>query len=139
MSDPQNRSGKAVVPASIACLCAATVLTVLVSVLRGSSDAMMSYTSPVNVFATISVYCLGMRNDDRECGEKLWNLDRLCFGVYLIHPLFIQFAYKFLKITPVGYDSWVLLMFVFGAMFIALGFFASWVMSLIKPMKKYLL
>lgn len=139
MSDPQNRSGKTVVPGSIAGLCAATVLTILASALRGSSDAMMSYSSPVNVLASISVYCLGMKSDTRECGEKLWKLDRLCFGVYLIHPLFIQFAYKFLRITPVEYDSWVLLMFVFGAAFITLGFFASWVMSLIKPMKKYLL
>ena len=99
----------------------------------------MSYQSPVNVLATVSVYVLVVGCVSGKCGEKLWKIDRLCFGVYLIHPLFIQFTYKFLKVTPVRFSAWVPLIFAFGIAFVVIGFLASWLMSLIKPMKKYIL
>ncbi len=35
----------------------------------------------------------------------LWKTDRLCFGVYLVHPVFIHFLYKFLKITPLSFGK----------------------------------
>lgn len=108
-------------------------------ILNGSATVAMSYQSPVNVLATVSVYLFVTGCVSGECGEGLWKLDRLCFGVYLIHPLFIQFVYKFLKITPVSFGTWLPMIFVFGAAFIVVGFLASWVMSLIKPLKKYIL
>ena len=108
-------------------------------VVSGSATAAMSYQSPVNVLATVSVYILTVGCISGKCGDKLWKIDRLCFGVYLIHPLFIQFTYKFLKVTPVRFSAWLPLIFAFGIAFVVIGFLSSWLMSLIKPMKKYIL
>jgi surface polysaccharide O-acyltransferase-like enzyme len=72
--------------------------------------------------------------------EFLWKIDRLCFGVYLVHPVFIHFLYKFLKITPLSFGKvWGVFLIVFWMFFILCSFIASWVMSLIPPLKKYIL
>lgn len=114
-------------------------ITLAFTLIKGSADIVMSYQSPINVLATVSMYFLITGGVSGESNKMLWRLDRLCFGVYLIHPLFIQFVYKFLKITPMRFSGWVPMTFVFGIVFVAMGFIASWVMSLIKPLKKYVL
>ena len=71
--------------------------------------------------------------------DLLWKIDRLCFGVYLIHPLFIQFTYRVLGITPMKFGiTWIgtIVLFVF---FVACSFAFSYIASLIKPLKKYVL
>ena len=117
----------------------ASLIALTFLLLNGSAAAAMSYQSPVNVLATVSVYILTVGCVSGRCGDKLWKIDRLCFGVYLIHPLFIQFTYKFLKVTPVRFGAWLPMIFVFGAAFVVAGFLSSWLMSLIKPIKKYIL
>lgn len=70
----------------------------------------------------------------------LWNVDRLCFGVYLIHPLFIHFLYQYLRFTPLSFGGgWAVSLIGFWIFFAIASFGASWVMSLIKPLKKYIL
>lgn len=69
----------------------------------------------------------------------LWRIDRLCFGVYLIHPLFINFAYKFLKITPASFNNCIVMIFLFFLIFSLCSFCASLIMSMIPPLKKHIL
>ena len=69
----------------------------------------------------------------------MWNVDRLCFGVYLIHPVFINFTYKLLKVSPVSFNLYWLVMPVFGVIFVIIAFFGSWIMSKIKPLREYVL
>ena len=114
------------------------VVIVAVGLAGGSLGVVMSYSSPVAAMYTISVFMLFNRIH-RPSTDRLWKVDRLCFGVYLIHPLFIQFCYKFLKIVPTGSSLYPVLSIVFAVMFIAVAFVASWMMSLIKPLKKYVL
>ena len=71
--------------------------------------------------------------------ERLWRLDRLCFGVYLIHPLFINMLYKGLGITPLSFAVLPLTVPLFWLLFTLLSFAASWLMSLISPLRKYVL
>lgn len=69
----------------------------------------------------------------------IWKLDRLCFGVYLIHPVFIHLTYRYFNISPTRFGNSAVSIFVFFALFCGLSFAASRLMSLIKPLKKYVL
>ena len=69
----------------------------------------------------------------------IWKIDRLCFGVYLIHTLFINFSYKALKITPISFNAYPLMVVVFFLVFAGCSFFASAIMSMIPFLKKYIL
>ncbi len=59
----------------------------------------------------------------------------LCFGIYLVHPVFLNFFYKFLHITPLklGYAG-ILLFWMFTFLLSAL---AAQIMQMIPPLKKY--
>lgn len=111
---------------------------IAVGLAGGSLAPIMSYSSPVAVMFTISIFILFQRIE-RPSTERLWKIDRLCFGVYLIHPLFIQFCFKYLKVLPTGNSLYPVISIVFAIVFIFISFIASWIMSLIKPMKKYIL
>lgn len=124
---------------SIAGLILSVGVTLAYTLILGTAEIAMSYWSPINVFVTISVYLLVTGVVSGECSKMMWKLDRLCFGVYLIHPLFIQFVYKFLKVTPMSFGAWPAMVLILGGGFVILGFLASLGMSLIKPMKKYIL
>ena len=99
------------------------------------------YNSPLIAALAVAVFIASKRlkvSDEQR--ERIWKIDRMCFGVYLIHPVFIQFFYRFLKITPMkagagyalaGLGLWVA--FTFAA------FAGSYVLGLIKPLKKYVL
>ena len=69
----------------------------------------------------------------------LWTVDRLCFGAYLIHPLFIQFTYRFLKITPIDFSLYLVVTVLFAIFFIGLSFVASWIMRKSGLLRKYVL
>ena len=71
--------------------------------------------------------------------KGLRKLDRLCFGVFLIHPVFIHFAYSYLHLTPLSFQQYPAATFCFFLVFSVLSYFASWIMSLIPPLKKYIL
>ena len=98
------------------------------------------YQSPLNALAACAAFVLFTKLDlpERWCGW-LWKLDRLCFGVYLVHPVFIHFTYRFLGVTPLSFAAYPAAALLFFVAFTALSFFASWVMSLIPPLKKYVL
>ncbi len=123
---------------AVAGVVVSATIIITIGVTGGSLAPIMSYSSPVAVLFTVSIFML-FNGIQKESTERLWKTDRLCFGVYLIHPLFIQFCYKFLHITPTGNSLYPVLSIVFAAAFVVIAFFASWVMSLIKPLKKYVL
>ena len=86
----------------------------------------------------IAIFMIFTKIDFTE-KKVLWKIDRLCFGVYLIHPLFIQATYRVLKITPMRFGvTWVgtIVLFIF---FVVCSFAFSFIASLIKPLKKYVL
>ena len=60
------------------------------------------------------------------------------FGIYIVHPVFINLAYKFLGINeylvyqPYRYFLW-------GCLFLLLSWLSVWVMLKISPIRKYVL
>ena len=116
-----------------------SAIIIIVSGIMGLPLAtIMAYHSPVAALFALSIF-IAFQRIEKTSTEMLWVLDRLCFGVYLIHPLFIQFCYRFLNIVPTGNSLYPILSMIFAAVFIVISFIASWIMSLIKPLKKYVL
>lgn len=113
------------------------VIIILVGITGRSLATVMSYSSPVAAVFAMSIFSL-FNKIHFPANQTVWRIDRLCFGVYLIHPLFIQFCYKFLHIVPIGNNTYPISSLVFAIGFTAIAFTASWVMSLIKPLKKYI-
>ena len=103
------------------------------------------YSSPLIVLMASAIFimlkgCGGIVGSHQNIETLLWKLDRLCFGVYLIHPVFINFVYKFVKVTPLNMEKLYPLATVgFWLIFVTCAFAASWVMNLIKPLRKWIL
>lgn len=97
------------------------------------------YNSPVIVLLSISIF---MMFQGITCKRKqnVWKIDRLCFAVYLIHPVFINFFYKFLKITPLCFGNFYFIgVVIFWILFVILSFCSAWIMHHITLLKKYIL
>lgn len=82
-----------------------------------ASDVLTAYDSPLTAILAALIF-IAFKNIDGEGiaepkARLLWNMDRLCFGVYLVHPVFVQFVYRVVKITPVNFTLYPLAMFVF--------------------------
>ena len=69
----------------------------------------------------------------------LWQMDRLCFCVYLVHPVFINFMYKFIKITPLNIRIIPIGITVFFMIFVIVSFVASFILNKIPFLRKNVL
>lgn len=109
-----------------------------------NTDKLVSYYSPFTALLSISIFVifknLGLIDAVYKKHMKHINIiDRLCFGVYLMHPVLIQFTYRFLRITPLKYDIYPFITVAFAIVFAVLSSFGSWILSLIKPLKEHVL
>ena len=109
-----------------------------VNIYDQNPTAWTSYYSPTIALFAGAVFSL-FSTMRIQLPNFVYKIDRLCFGVYLIHPVFIQFTYRFLKITPLHFELLPLATLCFAIIFIGLSFLSSWVLNLIKPLKKYVL
>lgn len=123
---------------SIAQIAAVVVLAAGASAAHGPLEALFAYTSPVNVCLSAGVFSLFMVKD-KPVAAGMWRVDRLCFGVYLIHPVFIHFTYKFLRVRSLNAVLYPVQIILFTVIFTALSFAGAWILSLVKPLKKYIL
>ncbi len=70
--------------------------------------------------------------------QRLKQASALTFAVYLVHPVFLNFFYKFLHITPLNFNIWVSLPLFFGGTLL-LSLAAAWVLRQIPALRKYVL
>lgn len=98
-----------------------------------------AYDSPLITAMAISIFVLALFSAERNTPGKLWSIDRLCFGAYIVHPIFIQFTYRVLKITPVSFELYPITAVLYFTIFVCCGFTASWIMWKIMPLRKYVL
>ena len=96
------------------------------------------YDSPLIAVLAISMFLLFITREWRNT-RWLWKIDRLCFGAYLIHPLFIQFTYRFLKVTPIDFLFYPAMTVLFAMIFTTLSFVVAWIMRKIGVLRKYVL
>ena len=93
-----------------------------------------SYDSPFVVVMSLAVFYLAS-----SC-QKEWHLcSRLrdyYFGMYLVHTVFLNLAYKLFHITPLLFGGYILLPLFFLGTFI-LSMIAAWIMKKIPLIGKY--
>mgnify|MGYP005768132739 CR=1 FL=1 len=104
----------------------------IISILTG-------YCSPLIGIMSAAIFLCVSRIKIKQ-SNILWKLDRLCFGVYLVHPVFTNLFYKFFNITPLLFERLIPLgIFLFFLMFAVLSFIASYIMNKIPILKRYVL
>ncbi len=102
---------------------------------------LVGYSSPLIALMSTILFLLfkGVTIKEKHSG-MMWKLDRLCFGVYLIHPVFMQFTYRALGVTPMSFgENWAVTVPIFWLAFVVVSFAGAFVMYLIPPLKKYVL
>ena len=84
-----------------------------------------------------------VKNKEFNWSEKtkkiLYNITENGFGIYLIHPFFINIIYKVIKITPLDCRYPVLSIPLFVVLFFVLSYLFTWIARKIKPIKRYIL
>ena len=102
-----------------------------------------NYASPLVAVISVALFLIGIRQKKFQIKDKwqsfFWKADRLCFAVYLIHPIFIQTTYRVLKKTPVDYGAYPLFTVMFFICFAILSFALAFVIVKLPGLKKILL
>lgn len=72
-------------------------------------------------------------------GLSFWErAAELSFAVYLIHPVFLNIAYKLFHVTPLSFPIGVSLpVFFLGTLLLSAA--GAWVLRKIAPLRKYVL
>ena len=130
-----------------ACLLVLETVVIIISSVcfYPQSKELMGYDSPLIAVFSITIFCLFIGNAHiidftTTKMDLLWKIDRLCFGVYLIHPVLINFVYKFMKFTPVKFGSiYPVITLGFWIFFVVGSFIGAWLMNQIPILKKYIL
>lgn len=101
----------------------------------------MAYGYPLTVLAALLLFnaslCLDEIREREQPAIAAW-LCPLCFGIYLIHPVFLNLFYKFLHVSLMDFRF-----FVGVPLFFLIAFAGSavgtWILRMIPPMRKYVL
>lgn len=101
-----------------------------------------NYASPLVAVISVALFLIGIRQKKFQIKDKwqsfFWKADRLCFAVYLIHPIFIQTSYRVLKRTPIDYGAYPLLTIAFFVFFAIMSFVAAFFIVKLPGLKKIL-
>lgn len=106
--------------------------------LTNDVERYLAYDSPIIAIMALSLYSLFVMNFKREVSQTWWEIDRLCFAVYLIHPVLIQFCYRVLHRTPTG-SFFAMKTIIWWLVFTAISMIGSWLLSRFEFMRKYVL
>ena len=121
-------------------LAAALAAGMTASRLNGFS-MQMAYNYPFTVLLSLCLFCAASAwgKSHPAKNTELWeSAARLCFAVYLIHPVFLNLAYKYFDVTPLSYFIGISLpMFFLGALLLAA--ISAWLLLKIPILRKYVL
>ncbi len=136
-----NAGGKSWLWPGLAAVLAAAMAC---SRLPGSYTVQMAYNYPFTVM--LSLLLFGWGNSRRgtvsrngRSMEHFWKQAAdLSFTVYLVHPVFLNTAYKFLHVTPLSFPVGISVP-AFWGITLLLSAAVAWVLYRIPPLKKYVL
>lgn len=99
-----------------------------------SANYHWSYESPVIIGMSVCIYYLA------ACQSKEWfvcsQLRDYYFGMYLVHTVFLNVAYKWFHVTPLLFGGYLLLPVFFLGTF-ALSLITAWLMKKVPLLGKY--
>jgi surface polysaccharide O-acyltransferase-like enzyme len=107
-----------------------------VNLTGGGNIVFFGYNSPIVVMSTVALFCFVHQKNK---SAKIFNLlSPMCFGIYLIHTLFLNILYKFIKFTP---EKYPLIIVIIGATSITIMFSIgfTYIARKINIVKKYIL
>ena len=135
-------------------LIAAAVLTmgmILSRTLAGFS-IQMAYNYPFTVLLAALLFAAGWNGSIKKHRIPWQKAGALSFAVYLVHPVYVNLLYKFVKITPftvleqcgvqsvaAGQVVLILLLAAFCLVVLALATATAWVLRKIPVLRKYVL
>ncbi|MCX4306289.1 MAG: acyltransferase [Acetatifactor sp.] len=106
----------------------------------------MAYNYPFTVVSSVLLFGGAWKcgSAEKTCQGKdrntgfLESASAISFGVYLVHPVFLNLYYKFLGLTPLAFPLWLSLpLFFLGTLLPAAA--AAYVMRKLPPFRKYVL
>jgi surface polysaccharide O-acyltransferase-like enzyme len=94
--------------------------------------------NPIVIMISVSIFCFIRQNENNENNKVFEFLSPLCFGIYLIHQLFLNILYKYFHITPEKYPL-TMVIIVTSLLTMILSLIFSFYARKIEIIKKYLL
>ena len=121
-------------------LVAAMIALIVISLVApNNASVVLGYSSPVTALLTVAIFC-SLRGCRFRNIEILWKTDRLCFSVYLCHPVFTNLVYKLFRVTPLMFGNLIIFGIVsFWAIFVICGFIIAKMLNLIPVLRKNVL
>ena len=112
----------------------------------------MAYNYPFTVLLAVLLFAAGWNGSIKKHRIPWQEAGALSFAVYLVHPVYVNLLYKFVKITPftvleqcgvqsvaAGHVALILLLTVFCLVVLALATATAWVLRKIPVLRKYVL
>ena len=112
----------------------------------------MAYNYPFTVLLAVLLFAAGWNGSIKKHRIPWQEAGALSFAVYLVHPVYVNLLYKFVKITPftvleqcgvqsvaAGQAVLILLLAAFCLVVLALATATAWVLSKIPVLRKYVL
>ena len=112
----------------------------------------MAYNYPFTVLLAVLLFAAGWNGSIQKHRIPWQEAGALSFAVYLVHPVYVNLLYKFVKITPftvleqcgvqsvaAGHVALILLLTVFCLVVLALATSTAWVLRKIPVLRKYVL
>lgn len=121
------------------------IITALLIIFVTVTDQREKLIFDMNFSPIVAVYAVAMFMIFRNSNNKLkstkfiWKLDRLCFGIYIFHPIFIHLAYRFLKLTPMLFRLYGFALIVFWVCTFGLAAIVTYFLKKIPLVNQYLL
>lgn len=126
-------------------ICFSALLGVCAAILRFQGfPVQMAYNYPFTVLLSLCLFGAGLAWEGEKAGcppkhAAFWaGAGKLCFGVYLIHPVFINLAYKYFKVSPLTLWGGASLPLFYGAV-LAVSFGGAWLLRRIPTLRRYVL
>lgn len=128
----------------------AIILAVGMVLSRAAGFSMqMAYNYPFTILLALCLFGAGLAGENsrkRESGAQeaqkntaLWvSAAELCFAVYLIHPVFLNLAYKYFEMTPLSFFVGLSLPLYFLGTMLLSGI-GAFILRKIPPLRKYVL
>ena len=121
---------------------ALTIILILLCIIcKDSFLKYVGYDSPITVVHSALLFILSKQISTSKLSKDsiIWKIDRLCFGVYLIHPFFINLIYKVVHIYPAKSNFYYFTIFMFWMVFAGASFATSFILNKIRIISKYVL
>ena len=112
----------------------------------------MAYNYPFTVLLAVLLFAAGWNGSIKKHRIPWQEAGALSFAVYLVHPVYVNLLYKFVKITPftvleqcgvqsvvAGQAVLILLLAAFCLVVLALATVTAWVLRKIPVLRKYVL